>query len=145
MPEAIMMLQSGESFGMSFQQFHDFSPLRMVGRQHVEHLTHGENSPAIGSSPEKGRMRIHALNPPMTEQFLFRHPHPTGKLKNLTSSLIIIFGIARKFTHISHSRNTHEHIIEPYRILLRTNTGKSAIGNTVFLIHDIVGIVVYKR
>ena len=114
----------------------------MVGRQHVEHLAHRQDGPSVSPSPMEGRVRIHRLHPTVTEESFLWHPHPFCKLEHLPGCLIIILGITRQLTHVGYRRDAHEHIVEPKRILLRADTGESAVRETVFLVHDIVGIVV---
>ena len=87
-------------------------------------------------------MRIHRLHPTVTEESILWHPHPFCELEHLPGCLIIILGITRQFTHIGYRRDAHEHIVEPECVLLRTDTGESAVREAVFLVHDIIGIVV---
>ena len=133
-PETIVMLQLSQSCSVSLEQLHNLSPFGMFGRQHIQHLTHRQNSPSIGPSPVEGRMFLHRLYPSVTEEALLGHEHPLGKLKHLTSSLIIVLGSACQLTHIGYCRDAHEHIVEPKRVLLWTDTGKGTVGKSVLLI-----------
>ena len=144
MPEAVVLLQTGESGGMSLQQIQDFTILRMADGQHIKHLTHREDGPAVGPAPMEGGMRIHLLYPAVTEQSLLRYPHPLGELEHLPGSLVEILPVTCQNTHIGNRRNTHEHVIEPNGILLWTDAGESTVDKAELLVHDIVGIVVYQ-
>ena len=77
----------------------------------------------------------------MAEESLFLDKHALGKLQHLLHSLIIVFRFPGVFTHIGHCGDAHKHIVEPKCIVLRTNTGKRSVGQTVLLVEDIVGIV----
>ena len=145
MPEAVLVLVLGKACGMLSQQVKDSASLRMILRQHVEHLTHCQYSPAVGAAPEVGRMRIHILHPSVAEESLLLYPHTAGKLHHLSGCLVIVTLVTRIFSHVSHSRDTHEHIIKPYRILLRTQASEGTVSQTILLIYNIVCIVVYQR
>ena len=87
-------------------------------------------------------MGLHGLYPAMAEQSVLSHEHAVGKEQHLTGCLIIVLGIARQPSHIGHGGNTHEHVVQPHRVLLRAQTCKDAVSEPVLLIDNIVGIQV---
>ena len=91
-------------------------------------------------------MVFHSFHPSVTEQSLFRNKHTSGKLKYLSYRFLIIFllVIGSISSHQSYCRNPHKHIIEPQSIVIRTVTCKCTVGQTIFLIHDKVKIIIYQ-
>ena len=143
MPETVVMLQGGQTTHMRTQKFHDLSTLRMVLRQHVKHLAHGQNGPSISPSPMESRMIGHCFHPSVAEQPFLFDKHALRKLKHLAHSLIVIASFAGVFTHIGHRGNSHKHVVEPKRVVLRTDTGKGPVGQPILLVEHIVRIVGY--
>ena len=89
----------------------------------------------------EGRIILNRFHPAVTEEFLLRHPHALGKQQNLSGSLVEVSVSAGVLPHLCYGGYAHEHVIEPYGVLLRTVTGKGAVAQPVFLVHDIVGVV----
>ena len=92
----------------------------------------------------EGRMISHRFHPSVAEQPFLLDEHALGKLQHLLHGLVIVFRFPGVFTHIGHRWDAHKHIVEPQRIVLRTDAGKRSVGQTVLLIEDIVGIVCYQ-
>ena len=144
-PESVVVLQTGQPLGMLAQQVGDGLSLGMVGGQHVEYLTHRQDGPSVGASPEESRVGVHGLYPAVTEQLPFGHPHTFGKLPHLSGGLVVIALFTRQPSHIGHGGYAHKHIVEPHRIFLRAQAGEGAVAETVLLVHDVVGIIIYHR
>ncbi len=141
-PEAVVVLQGGESLGVAAQQLHDLGPLGMVGGQHVEHLAEGQDGPSVGASPEEGGVGLHGLDPSVAEELALRHPHALGKLDDLSGGLVVVFRVARQPAHVGHGGYAHEHVVEPDGVLLRAKSGEGAVGQAVLAVHDVVDVVV---
>ena len=145
MPETGMMLQGRKSGGMLAEQVEQLLALGMSFGQHVEHLAQRQDSPSVSPAPEESRMRLHGLYPSVAEEVLLGYPHTTGKTAHLAGCLVVVFRVARQLAHIGHRGNAHEHIVEPHRILLRTQARESAVGKPILLVNDIAGVVIDER
>ena len=89
-------------------------------------------------------MRVHALHPSVSEKFLFGHPHALLEQHDLTDSFLqVLVSILCVYASVpSHGRDTHEHIVEPHRVILRPRTGEDAVAQPVLAVQDKVHVVV---
>src|SRR5215813_4875270 len=71
--------------------------------------------------------------------------HSLGKTENLPACLVIIFLFTGKLSHLRESRNTHEEIVEPHSIGLRTVARERSVFQPVLLVHDVIDADIDQR
>ena len=78
----------------------------------------------------------------MTEESLLFKEHTAAELLYLAYGLVVVALLSSQLAHIGNGGYAHKHIVEPYSVLMRTQACKSAIAQSVLLMHDILGITV---
>jgi len=60
----------------------------------------------------------------------------------LPDSFVEILLVLGQGAHIGDGGDAHEHIIQPHGVLLGAVAGQGAVGQPVFLVHDVIHVVV---
>ena len=143
-PETVFALTGSQSANVCLQQVDNLIASGIVGRKYIQYFTHGKNSPSVGTSPVESRMIFHTFYPSMTEQAFFRYEHALCKLQYLAYSFLIIFVIVVGCiaSHQSNRGDAHEHVVQPQCVVVRTVTGKCAVGQTMLFVHDEMEVIV---
>src|SRR6185369_10389812 len=110
----------------------------MVLRKNLEQFDLGHKGPAIRSCPTEFRVFSHTFDPTVHINAFLTIEHSLGKGENLLARLIVIFSVARQLSHLGYSRNTHEEVVKPKRVRLRTISRERAISQSILLRHYVV-------
>ena len=105
----------------------------------VEQLTHGQYRPSVGSSPGHRRLLLKSLYISVTEYALLGNPHAVDEESGYACRLVKLLRVVGVGRACGHRRESHEHVVEPHRIVVRTVARYRSVGKTVgVVLHNVV-------